>query len=207
MNTRLQAVTDAKGRLIRFLTTAGQASDDTGAAALPGHLPAADWLLADRGHHADWFREALQGKGIKPCIPGRSSRGKPVKHDKRRRKRRNRIEIIFGRLKGWPIVGKQSSGRFSDPPHGSLHRTGGWASPRRQPQAHGPTKRKNHRQAGKEPGGASEPKQYSSHPDRRSSGSECLARRPHRSGATSVFAITSPVSPTATSLLAQVSLG
>ena len=73
MNTRLHAVTDAKGRPIGFLTTAGQASDDTGAAALLGHLPAAGWLLADRGHHADWFREALQGKGIKPCIYERTS--------------------------------------------------------------------------------------------------------------------------------------
>jgi hypothetical protein len=38
----------------------------------------------------------LKDKGIKPCIPGRKSRGKPIKHDKRRYKRRNRIEIMFG---------------------------------------------------------------------------------------------------------------
>jgi hypothetical protein len=38
--------------------------------------------------------------GIKPCIPGRKSRGKPVKHDKRR----TRIEIMFGRLKDWRRV-------------------------------------------------------------------------------------------------------
>jgi hypothetical protein len=42
---------------------------------------------------------ALKDKGIKPCILGRKSRGKPVKYDKRRTKRRKRIEIIFGRLK------------------------------------------------------------------------------------------------------------
>ncbi len=46
-------------------------------------------------------REALRDKGIKPCIPGRSSRHKPVKHDKRRYKRRHRIEYMFGRLKDW----------------------------------------------------------------------------------------------------------
>ncbi len=50
------------------------------------------------------FRDALKDKGIKPCIPGRKSRGKPVKHDKRRYKRRNRIEIMFGRLKDWRRV-------------------------------------------------------------------------------------------------------
>ena len=67
-------------------------------------LPKADWLLADRGHDADWFINALKDKGIKPCIPGRKSRGKPVKHDKRHYKRRNRIEIMFGRLKDWRRV-------------------------------------------------------------------------------------------------------
>ena len=99
MNTKLHAVTDAHGRPIRFFLTAGQVSDYTGAAALLGGLPSAEWLLADRGHDADWFRNALRDKGIVPCIPGRKSRGRPVKYDTRRYKRRNRIEIMFGRLK------------------------------------------------------------------------------------------------------------
>lgn len=42
--------------------------------------------------------------GIAPCIPGRKSRAKPVKYDKRRYKCRNRIEIMFGRLKDWRRV-------------------------------------------------------------------------------------------------------
>jgi len=104
MNTKLHAVTDAEGRPIQFFMTAGQVSDYIGAAALLGSLPKAEWLLADRGYDADWFRDALKDKGIKPCIPGRKSRGKPIKHDKRRYKRRNRIEIMFGRLKDWRRV-------------------------------------------------------------------------------------------------------
>ena len=95
MNTKLHAVTDADGRPIRFFMTAGQVSDYTGAAALLSSLPKADWLLADRGYDADWFREALIVKGIKPCIPGRKSRGKPIKHDKRRYKRRILIVFLF----------------------------------------------------------------------------------------------------------------
>ena len=51
------------------------------------------------GYDADWFREALKDKRIKPCIPGRKSRSKPIKHDKRRYRRRNRIKIMFGRPK------------------------------------------------------------------------------------------------------------
>jgi transposase len=35
------------------------------------------------------------------CIPGSESRGKPIRHDKRRYKRRNRVEIMLGRLKDW----------------------------------------------------------------------------------------------------------
>ncbi|WP_114273000.1 MULTISPECIES: IS5 family transposase [Roseobacteraceae] len=101
MNTKLHAVTDTIGRPIRFFMTAGQVSDYTGARALVESLPAADWLLGDRGYDADWFRKALVDKGIRPCIPGRKSRDKPVKYDKRRYKRRNRIEIMFGRLKDW----------------------------------------------------------------------------------------------------------
>ena len=104
MNTKLHAVTDAEGRPLRFFMTAGQVSDYTGAAALLDSLPKAEWLLADRGNDADWFREALKDKGIMPCIPGTKSRGKPIKHDKRRYKRRNRIEIMFGRLKDWRRV-------------------------------------------------------------------------------------------------------
>jgi transposase len=84
--------------------SAGQVSDSIGAAALLGSLPAAEWLIADRGHDADWFRNVLKDKGIKPCIPGRKSRGKLVKCDKRRHKRRNRVEIMFGRLKDWRRV-------------------------------------------------------------------------------------------------------
>ena len=101
MNTKLHALSDANGRPLRFFMTAGQISDYAGAAALLNELPKAQWMLADRGYDADWFRDALQQKGIKPCIPGRKSRTITVKYDKRRYRRRNRIEIMFGRLKDW----------------------------------------------------------------------------------------------------------
>ena len=104
MNTKLHAVTDASGRPISLFITAGQVSDYTGAAALLDERPKAKWLLADRGYDADWYRDALQAKGITPCIPGRKSRKKTIKYDKRRYKRRNRIEIMFGRLKDWRRV-------------------------------------------------------------------------------------------------------
>ncbi|MDB5682790.1 MAG: transposase [Sphingomonas bacterium] len=104
MNTELHAVTDANGRPLSFFMTAGQVNHYTGAAALLDELPKAQWLLGDRGYDADWFRDALEAKGIQPCIPGRKSRNEPVRCDKRRYRRRSRIEIMFGRLKDWRRV-------------------------------------------------------------------------------------------------------
>jgi transposase len=99
MNTKLHAVTDADGRPLRFFMTAGQISDCTGAASVLGGLPKAERLPANQSHDANRFRDALKDKGIKPCIPGRKSRGKPIKHDKCRCKLCNRIKIMFGRPK------------------------------------------------------------------------------------------------------------
>ena len=67
-------------------------------------MPAAEWMIADRGYDADWFRDALKNKEIRPCILGRKSRGKAVRYDKRHYRRRNRIEIMFGRMKDWRRV-------------------------------------------------------------------------------------------------------
>ena len=87
-----------------MLLSEGQMSDFKGAALMLDALSKASALLGDKGYDADWFRDALQEKGITPCIPGRKIRNKTVKYDKRRYKRRNRIEILFGRLKDWRRV-------------------------------------------------------------------------------------------------------
>lgn len=55
------------GRPQEVFMTAGQVSDFARAAALLISLPAAAWVIADRGSDSDWFREALTDKGIRPC--------------------------------------------------------------------------------------------------------------------------------------------
>ena len=55
--------------------------------------------MANKGYHADQFRDALADKAIKSCIPGRRSRSILIKHDRRRYKRRHKIKDMFGRLK------------------------------------------------------------------------------------------------------------
>ncbi|PZX10916.1 transposase, partial [Palleronia aestuarii] len=97
-------VCDSQGRLLDLFVTAGQASDYIGARALLSGLPKVEWLLGDRGYDDDWFREALEDTGVGACIPGRKQRKAPVKYDKRRYKRRNRIEIMFERLEDWRRV-------------------------------------------------------------------------------------------------------
>lgn len=64
--TRRKTESIGRSRPLSFFTTAVQVSDDTGAAALLGGLPAAAWLIADRGHGADRFRDALKVRGI--CV-------------------------------------------------------------------------------------------------------------------------------------------
>lgn len=49
----------------------------------------------------------MQGKGIRACTPGRKQRKTLIKNDKRRYKRRSRIEITLGRLKDWRRVATQ----------------------------------------------------------------------------------------------------
>ena len=66
-----------------LFVTAGQVSDYIGARALLSGLPNVKWMLADRGYDADRFREALQNKGIRDCIPGRKQRKTPVENPSR----------------------------------------------------------------------------------------------------------------------------
>jgi transposase len=75
-------------------------------------------LPSDRGCDADWFRDALEAKGVQPCIPGRRSRDEPVIYDKRRYRRSSRIEIMFGRLKDWRRVAASPLATIDD--HGLL---------------------------------------------------------------------------------------
>ena len=74
MNTKLHAICDSIGRPLNLFVTAGQVSDYIGPRALLSSLPDVDWLFCDRGYDADWFREAMKDKGIRPCIPGRKQR-------------------------------------------------------------------------------------------------------------------------------------
>jgi transposase len=76
-------------------------SDHKGARFILDALPKAASLIADRGYDSNWFRTALIGKGINPCIPPTRSRKAPIAYDKVLYRQRHRIENMFGRLKDW----------------------------------------------------------------------------------------------------------
>jgi transposase len=70
-------------------------------AAAPGRLKR---LIADRGYDANHLRRDLRADGTTPIIPGRRSRKRPIRHDKRRYRDRWRIEAAFCRLKDFRRV-------------------------------------------------------------------------------------------------------
>jgi transposase len=95
---------DADGRQVSFFKTVGQVSDNIGAAELPDDLPKAQRMLANRCYDADWYRVALQSKGITPRIPEKKGGIIRDKYGRRRSRSRSSIEIMFGRLKDWRRV-------------------------------------------------------------------------------------------------------
>nr|WP_255435610.1 IS5 family transposase [Paracoccus sp. S1E-3] len=101
LNSKLHMICDGLGRPLTFFLSPGQMSDAKGALALLRDLPPARTLLADKGYDADWFRQALEDRGIAACIPARRGRRNPASHDRKLYRQRHRIENLFARLKDW----------------------------------------------------------------------------------------------------------
>ena len=79
-----------------MLLSEGQMSDYKGAALMIDAFPRAKALLADRGYDADWFRAALEQRGITPCIPSKTNRKVPIPHDTALYRQRHKVENMFG---------------------------------------------------------------------------------------------------------------
>jgi transposase len=60
----------------------------------------------DKGNDVDWFREVLADRNYEACIQSKSHREIHIAHEKALYRKRHKIEIMFGKLKDWPIVGK-----------------------------------------------------------------------------------------------------
>ena len=84
-----------------------QLRNPAAAAALLGSLPKAECLLASTGYGANWYAEAPKVRDAIPGILSRKSLCGPVKFADRHHGARNRIEILFGRLKDWRRVARR----------------------------------------------------------------------------------------------------
>ena len=91
---------------------------------LPG-MPDAPILIADRGYDADRFRRELSERGTRPCIPGCSGRCRPICHGKKLYRSRYKIEIMFGRLKGWRRITTDAPIPSCPPSHSPPRRSSG----------------------------------------------------------------------------------
>jgi putative transposase len=104
-----QARTDHGRPLVPPLSE-GQMSDHKGARWLFHALPPAKHLIADRGYDNDTFRTALAARGTTPCMPPPKNRKFSHADDATlyRRRHRQRIENMFGRLKDWRRIAMRS---------------------------------------------------------------------------------------------------
>jgi len=102
-NCRGNHVRRASDSAVATTVTAGQVSDIPVQPHCSTICPRRNGCLATALRRR-LVQGCLQAKGIQPCIPGRRSRLEPIKYDKRRYRRRSRIEIMFGRLKDWRRV-------------------------------------------------------------------------------------------------------
>jgi transposase len=98
MTTRIVALVDALGNLVRFLLLPGQAHDMKGVAPLIRgvHFGA---LLADKAFDADGLLEELDGRGATAVIPPRARRKHQRDDDTDTYKWRHLVENYFAKAK------------------------------------------------------------------------------------------------------------
>jgi len=98
-NTKIHAISDAKGRLVNIMLTGGEAHDCPVGTELIEATKPADILLADKAYDSAELREQLKERGTKAVIPNRSNRKKKFGFSKKRYRERHKVENAFCRLK------------------------------------------------------------------------------------------------------------
>ena len=89
---------NALGLPLEFILTGGQAPDIiTAPELLKGRSPKG--VIADRAFDSDFLRALIDKAGAEAVIPSIKARKRPIPHNKRKYKTRNRIERFFNKLK------------------------------------------------------------------------------------------------------------
>jgi len=98
MTTKILALTDALGTLVRFVLLPGQRHDTVGVAPLIGDVEF-DGVIADKASDASWLVAELNERGAKIVISQMPRRKAPLAIDKEICKWRHLIENFFCKLK------------------------------------------------------------------------------------------------------------
>lgn len=98
MTTKIVALVDALGSLIRFVLLPGQRHDMVGVAPLIRDVRF-DALLADKAFDADWLRAELNERGASAVIPPKANRKQRVAYDKDMYRWRHLVENYFAKIK------------------------------------------------------------------------------------------------------------
>ncbi len=96
--TKILALTDALGNLVRFVLLPGQRHDTIGVAPLIKNMTFAA-LLADKAFDVDWIIRDMQARGAQIVISQHPNRKAPLAIDKDLYKERHLVENFFCKLK------------------------------------------------------------------------------------------------------------
>lgn len=98
LTTKIVALVDALGNLVRFLFLPGQAHDMKGAAPLIKGISFGA-LLADKAFDANWLLEELDERGATAVIPPKANRKHQRDYDSDAYKWRHLVENYFAKIK------------------------------------------------------------------------------------------------------------
>jgi transposase len=103
--TKIIGVCDAKGRLVDFVLTPGQAHELAPSLLLLKRLPKTPaWALADMACDAKEFRDAARAMGAEPVVPSRKNAKQKEPCPSFIYRHRNLIERCWSRLKEWRAI-------------------------------------------------------------------------------------------------------
>jgi transposase len=107
MTTKILALTDALGNLVRFVLLPGQRFDTVGVPPLIDGL-SFDALIADQAFDSNALIAELDARGAKVVIAQHSRRTKPLDLDREMYKWRHLIENFFCKLKEFKRIAMRS---------------------------------------------------------------------------------------------------
>src|SRR3954454_14841126 len=103
LTTKIVALVDALGNLVRFILLPGQRHDSVGVRPLIEGV-AFGALLGDKAFDADWLRADLDDRGAAAVIPPKANRRTAIHFDRDMYRWRHLIENTFAKLKEFRAV-------------------------------------------------------------------------------------------------------